>query len=77
MSESAKELRGEEISHLTLQQYNSMSVDEKTHIHNRVCQWALKARDSMPNDNHGIFCLVASHLLKKAHRYFNLSQPPD
>ena len=57
-------------------QYQNMSIEQKKKIHNRVQQWALKARDSLPND-HGVFCLVLLHLMKNSHRYFNLEVPSD
>ena len=75
ISECDKETRGDPASHLTLSQYESMSAEEKNHISNRVRQWALKARNSMPKEDHGLFCLVAAHLLKNSHRYFNLHAP--
>ena len=58
-------------------QYQSMSAEQKNRISNRVRQWALKARVSMPLNDHGMFCLVAAHLLKNAHRYFNINKPSE
>ena len=32
----------------------------------------------MPSEDHGLFCLVAAHLLRNAHRYFNnLDRPSE
>ena len=31
----------------------------------------------MPLNDHGMFCLVAAHLLKNDYHYFNLDKPPD
>ena len=58
---------------LTYKQYECMSSDEKNRLHNRVRQWALKARECLSNE-HGLFCLVVSHLLRNAHRYFNIDK---
>ena len=76
VSECKKTIKGEKPLYLTLKQYQGMDMDQKNRIHNKVRQWSLKARDSLPTD-HGIFCLVVSHLLKNAHRYFNLEKPTD
>ena len=54
ISEYHKVKSGERMSHLTFMQYANMESAEKSRIHNRVRQWALKARTSLPND-HGIF----------------------
>ena len=67
-------LAGNMVSDLTFQQYQSMDPDCKLRLHNRVRQWALKARNALPNE-HGLFVLVVSHLLKNAHRYFKLDHP--
>ena len=72
VSESSKLCNGKVMSHLTLLQYQNMSSEQRSHVQNRVRQWALKARHSMPSDDHGLFCLVAAHLLRNAHKYFNL-----
>ena len=64
------------MSKLTFLQYQAMDNDEKNKIQNRVRQWSLKARESLPKD-HGLFCLVVSHLLKNAHRYFSLEHPSE
>ena len=66
-----------EVSHLTFLQYQAMSKEQKSQISNRVRQWALKARESLPHDNQGLFCLVVSHLLRNAHRYFGMESPSD
>ena len=77
VSEYQKQVCGERMSHLTLSQYSSMSGEQRSRINNRVRQWALKARNCMPSDNQGLFVLVAAHLLKNAHRYFNMEKPSD
>ena len=69
-------LKGDNASKLTLLQYEQMTKQEKFPISNRVRQYALKARESLPN-KHGLFCLVIGHLLQNAHRYFNLDSPSD
>ena len=74
--ECEKSLKRKPESYLTLKQFESMSHLEKICIQNHVCQWALKARDHLPDD-HAIFCLVLAHLLKNAHRYFNFSGPSE
>ena len=76
VTESQTGLNGEPAACLTLQQYQDMDNEEKSHVHNRVRQWSLKARSLLPSD-HGIFCLVVSHLLKNAHRYFHMERPSD
>ena len=35
-----------------------------------------KPRESLPSD-HGLFCLVVAHLLKNAHRYFNMESQSE
>ena len=55
-------LKGDDASKLTLLQYKQMMKQEKFRISNRVRQWALKAREYLPNE-HGLFCLVIGHLL--------------
>ena len=62
ISECEKLCSGGEMSHLTLMQYQTMSSEERSRIQNRVRQWSLKARQSLPSD-HGVFCLVLGHLL--------------
>ena len=71
VSECEKTMHSSQPSYLTFSQYDAMESDQKMCIHNRIRQWALKARESLPKD-HGIFCLVVAHLLKNAHRYFDL-----
>ena len=61
-------------SDLTFLQYQSMSSEQKACISNRVHQWAMKARDSLPNE-YSLFSMVIAHLLRNAHRYFNLDRP--
>ena len=51
---------------LTVSEYKSMDSESKCRLHNKVRQWALWARISLPNE-HSLFCLVVSHLLKNAH----------
>ena len=48
-----------------------LSTEEKVKQQNRVRQLAYKARKAMPKD-HRMYCLVAAHLLKNAHRYCNV-----
>ena len=76
ISECKKTVEGEDMSHLTFLQYEQMDIEDKMKIQNRVQQWALKARQFLPND-HGLFCLVVTHLLKNAHHYFNLKGPSE
>lgn len=61
---------------LTFEKYEQMEINQKNKIKNRVRQWALKARNALPNE-HGMFCLVLSHLFKNAHKYFNMEKPSD
>lgn len=68
--------KGDDASKLTLLQYEQMMKQEKFQISNRVRQYVIKARESLPN-KHGLFCLVIGHLLQNAHRYFNLDSPSD
>ena len=77
LSDSSKALICEQSSHLSLNQYEAMSTQERSRLQTRVRQWALKARAGFPKDDHGLFCLVAAHLLKNAHRYFCLKEPSD
>ena len=77
ISECTKTMQGQNPSHLTLMQYQAMSQEQKSHIINRVRQWALKARECMPSEDQGLFCLVAAHLLRNAHRYFSMETPSD
>ena len=74
ISEGNKEMNGDSYSELTLDQYQNMSTEEKSRLSNRVQQWALKARNTLPNE-HGLSCLVVGHLLKNAHRYFGRDKP--
>ena len=74
VSEIDKSIQGEKMSELTFMQYVNMDNEAKNRINNRVRQWALKARNNLPKD-HGMFCLVVSHLLKNAHRYFQIENP--
>ena len=76
LSECEKAVTNQKPSQLTVIQYNSMSNEERSHLNNRIQQCALKARGSLPNE-HGLFCLVLGHLLKNAHRYFQLDCPSD
>ena len=76
ISECKKTVEGEEMSHLTFLQYEQMDIEDKMKIQNRVRQWVLKAWQFLLND-HGLFCLVVAHLLKNAHRYFNLKGPSE
>ena len=77
VSECQNQLSGESTCHLTLYQYQNMPAEQRNRIQNWVRQWALKARESLPKDYQGIFCLVAAHLLKNAHRYFNMNEPSE
>ena len=77
ISECEKSIAGDQVSHLTFMQYQNMDTEAKSRIHNRVRQWSLKARESLPKDDHGLFCLVVGHLLKNAHRYFKLDGVSD
>ena len=36
----------------------------------------MKARQSLP-DEHNLFCIVMSHLLKNSHRYFKMDRPSE
>ena len=76
ISELDKCVKDQEMSHLTFEQYEQMDSEQKGRIQNRVRQWALKIRDVLPKD-HGLFCLVLAHLLKNAHRYFDLASPSE
>ena len=48
-----------------------VSAEEKCKQQNRIHQLAFKAREKMPKD-YKSFCMVAAHLTKNAHRYWNL-----
>ena len=37
----------------------------------------MKARQSMPQQDHGLFCLVAAHLLRNSHKYFKQDKPSE
>ena len=74
ISECEKAISGKDMSHLTLDQYNAMSKEQRSRLNNRVRQWAQKVKDSMPRD-HGIYCLVLDHLLRNAHREFRMPNP--
>ena len=63
-------------SQLTVNQYQNVDVELKVRFNNRVRQCALKARQNLP-DEHNLFCLVVSHLLKNSHRYFKLDSPSE
>ena len=76
ISEFEKLRKPDEVSHLTLLQYENMNSEQKIRLSNRIRQWALKARENLPRD-HGVFCLVVAHLLKNSHRYFDLDRPSD
>ena len=73
MNDSENRVQGKNGSHLTFEHYQSMDCEQKLKLQNRVRQWALKARSLLPMD-HGMFCLVLVHLLKNAHRYFNMER---
>ena len=62
------------MSNLTFMQYQNLDSESRNWIHNRVRQRALKVRNYLPNE-HGMFCLVLAHLLKNAHRYFDMQNP--
>ena len=61
---------------LTYSEYKNMCQSDKLKLHNRVRQWSLKARESLPGE-HGLFCLVVAHLLRNAHIYFKLEKPSE
>ena len=48
-----------------------MSAEEKVRQQNRIRQFAYKVREKMPKDYES-YCLVAAHLIKNAHRYYNV-----
>ena len=48
---------------------HGLSPEEKVKEQYRIRQLAFKAREKMPKDYRS-FCLVAAHLVKNAHRYF-------
>ena len=76
ISECEKVVKGENVSQLTLMQYEMMSHDEKVRLNNHIRQWALKVHELLLHE-HGLFCLVVAHLLKNAHRYFKIDGPSD
>ena len=47
----------------------TLSTDDKVKEQNRIRQLAFKARAKMPKD-YKSFCLVAEHLMRNAHRYY-------
>ena len=47
-----------------------MSTENKVKEQNRIRQLTFKAREKMPKD-YKLFCLVAAHLVKNAHRYYS------
>ena len=64
------------LSNLSLKVYGEMKDESRSKIHNRVRQWSLKVRQAMPKD-YRLFCLILSHLLKNAHRYFQMEKPSE
>ena len=52
--------------------YDVYSLPANVYLH----QWLLKAQESLPTD-YPMFCLVVGHLLRNAHRYFNIEHPSD
>ena len=48
-----------------------MSAEHKVKEQNRIRQLAFKVRGIMPKD-YKSYCLVAAHLVKNAHRYWDL-----
>ena len=50
-----------------------LSAKEKVKEQNRIRQLAFKAREKMPKDFKS-FCLVAAHLVKNAHRYWDIGE---
>ena len=50
-----------------------LSTEEKNKEQNRIRQLAFKARHKMPKDFKS-FCLVAGHLVKNAHRYWDIGK---
>ena len=59
----------------TTMDYNEhkMSAEDKVREQNRIRQLAFKARATMPKD-YKSFCLVASHLVRNAHRYYSIKK---
>ena len=51
----------------------SLSTQEKNSEQNRIRQLAFKACEKMPKD-YKSFCVVAAHLMKNAHRYYNTEE---
>ena len=49
------------------------SAEEKVKEQNRIRQLAFRARDKMPK-NYDSFCLVVAHLVRNAHRYYNIEE---
>ena len=76
VSEYEPKINNESVSQLTFDMYEDMDSKKKSKLSNCVCQCALKARQYLPTD-HGLFCLVVSHLLRNAHRYFKMEKPSD
>ena len=56
--------------HMDGKHISNISTEDKVREQNRIRQLAFKARQKMPKD-YKTFCLVASHLVKNAHRYYN------
>ena len=76
INECEQAVKDEMFSELTLSQYQTLPLEEKHRLHNRVRQWALKAWQTLLN-KHGLFCLVVGHLLRNAHRYFEMEGPSE
>ena len=54
--------------------FANITNEDQIKLESRVRQAAKRGRKSMPKD-HDMFVLVAAHLLKNAHMYFNLKKP--
>ena len=61
---------------LTEEKQKPLSTEDKIKEQNRIRQFALRARVVMPKD-YKSFCLVAAHLVKNAHRYWDVDKPAE
>ena len=57
---------------VTQEKYRVITPEDKVKEQNRIRQWAFKACEKMPKDFKS-FCMVAEHLAKNAHRYWDIN----
>ena len=63
-------------SDMSFSEFSSMSPSEKCKMNSRIRQIAARLKPMFPKQ-HSMFVLVAAHLLKNSHLYFNMQRPSE